>query len=71
MQKLEVDIAIPADHTDIIENPQTGNTAHKAKGAINRLEEQLRGSVFDHDRSPFQRNPFDRIFRDAVHIFVL
>ena len=48
----EVNIAIPADHTDIVKNSQAGNTAHKAKGAINRLEEQLRCSIFDHIRSP-------------------
>jgi hypothetical protein len=51
----KVDITIPADHTDIIENSKAGNTSHKAKGAINSLKDQLRGSVLNHTDTPLYK----------------
>jgi hypothetical protein len=47
-----VDVEIPADVVDVIEDSKAGDDADKAEGAVNRLENKLRGSVLDHNRSP-------------------
>ena len=49
----EVYVEIPTDHMDVIKDTKACDTAHKAERAINGLENELRGSVFNHNVSLF------------------
>ena len=45
----EVNVEIPADRVDVIENSRTGHTAHEGQGAVDRIKDQLCRSVFNHN----------------------
>jgi hypothetical protein len=47
-----MNIEIPTDHVDIIKDTERGHDSDEAKGAVNCLKNQLRGSVFNHRDSP-------------------
>ena len=44
----EVNIEIPADQIDVVENTQAGNPAHHTQGTVYGLKNQLCGSVLSH-----------------------
>ena len=44
----EVNVEIPADHADVVEDAKTRNAAHQAERAINGLENELGRSVLNH-----------------------
>ena len=46
----EVNVEIPTNYIDVIEDSQTCDTSHKAQGAIDGLKNQLCRSVFDHNK---------------------
>jgi hypothetical protein len=47
-----VNVEVPADHTEVVEDSKAGDTANQAERAVDRLENKLRGSVFNHNFSP-------------------
>jgi hypothetical protein len=49
----KVDIKIPTDRMDVVEDSETCNAAYKAECAVHCLENELCGSVFDHDGYSF------------------
>jgi hypothetical protein len=48
----KVNVEIPTDHIDVIENSEARYTSYETERAVNSLENELCCSVFNHNSSP-------------------
>jgi hypothetical protein len=52
----KVNVEIPTDSADVVEDSEAGNCTNEPECTVNGLKNKLCCSVFNHDRSPFDFN---------------